>query len=290
MQDETRAPMMVQEGEVVAVRPTGTVDCFWMTIRSPQIARQVRPGQFVMVRLTGKPFPYLGRPFSVADVDPADPDVFALAFTRVGEGTGIMAGAEPGDPVRCVGPLGNTFTVEPAPVHLFVAGGIGSAPFPFLARACAEIDPAARRVLILGGADASALHLADECRALGVEVEIGTIDGSAGFHGNVVEMLAARGGLPDGARLYACGPNPMFAALAKHLEPLGATCQAALEGHMGCGFGACNACVTPIMDAGDERWHYELICLKGPVFDIHRVLWDPDKLRNTEAEATASTG
>jgi len=279
--------MIVEEGEVVANRPTDTADCHVISIRSPKIAGRLAPGRFVMVRLVGKDFPYLGRPFSVADVDPADPEVFLLAYTAVGKGTRRLAAAKPGARVSSVGPLGNRFEIEPAPEHVFIAGGIGVAPFPFLAREIARVDPGARRTLLLGAADRTGLHLAGYLEAMGVKVMAATDDGSSGFHGTVVQLFENLDVSPE-SRLYACGPNPMFAALAKLLDPLGPSCQAALEEHMACGFGACNACVIPVMDAGDTRWHYELICLKGPVFDLGRILWDPAERERIEAEATVS--
>lgn len=279
--------MIVEEGDVVANRPTDTADCHLISIRSPSIAGRVAPGQFVMVRLLGEDFPYLGRPFSVADVDPADPETYQLAYTAVGKGTRLMAAAAPGAKVRSVGPLGNRFAIEPAPEHVFIAGGIGVAPFPFLAREIARVDPGARRTLLLGAADRTGLHLAAHLEAMGVKVLAATDNGSSGFHGTVVQLLENLDISPE-SRLYACGPNPMFAALKKLLAPGGHSCQAALEEHMACGFGACNACVIPVMDPGDTRWHYELICLKGPVFDLRRILWDPAELDRIEAEATAS--
>jgi len=287
MEQPDRPPMIVEEGVVVANRPAGTADCYLLSMRSPRIAARVRAGQFVMVRLLHRDFPYLGRPFSVADVAPDDPEVLVLAHVVVGEGTRMLAEARPGDTVRSVGPLGNRFAIEPGTEHVFVAGGIGVAPFPLLAREIARIDPAARRTCLLGAAERTGLHLAAELRGLGVDVETATLDGSEGFRGTVVDLLATRELRPD-TRLYACGPNPMFAALARHLEPSGHPCQAALEGHMACGFGACNACVIPVTDPGDSEWRYELICLKGPVFELGRIRWDSAGLEGIGSEATHS--
>ena len=269
--------MVVEDGTVVATRSTGTDGCFITWVRSPQVARGVRAGQFVMVRLIDRDFPYLGRPFSIADVDPQDPDVYAIVYTVVGEGTSALAATEPGAKVRTVGRLGNWFDVVPAQVHVFVAGGIGVAPFPVLSRQIAAADPSGRQVCYLGAANAGGLHLARELDALGVEVRTSTLDGSSreggeSFRGNVVEHLVADG-VPDGARVYACGPNPMFAALSSALAGSAHAKQASLEEHMACGFGACNACVIPVADG--DSWRYELICLKGPVFDLDRICWDP---------------
>lgn len=282
MRATDRLPMTVESGVVVATESTGTDACYRTWIECAELARRVRAGQFVMVRLARADFPYLGRPFSVADVCPEHPDRFAIAYTAVGQGTRMLAVAPVGATVTCVGTLGNWFDLAPASSHVFVAGGIGSAPFPLLSRQLREHDPAGRQVMYLGARNAGGLHLARELAALDVEVRTATEDGSAGpagesFRGTCVQHLAhdADGGaLASDARVYACGPNPMFAALADAMVDRDHVVQASLEEHMACGFGACNACVVPIRDAlGEDAWHYELICLKGPVFDIHRVGW-----------------
>ncbi len=284
--DCDRLPMHVESGVVVSTHFSDEAGggCFVTRIRAPEIARTARAGQFVMVRLVGCDFPYLGRPFSVADVDPEDPDVFAIAYTRVGEGTGMLADAVAGTAVRVVGNLGNGFAIAPAPMHVFVAGGIGSAPFPLLTRQIRAVDPDAPIRIYLGGRDASGLHLAAELAALGVDVRLATMDGSAPagatvYRGTCVEHAASES-LPEGARLYACGPNPMFAALASATAGNDLDVQASVEEHMACGFGACNACVIPVKNNPANRsagWHYELICLRGPVFDIHRIEWHPEE-------------
>jgi dihydroorotate dehydrogenase electron transfer subunit len=287
MEQPDRPPMIVEEGVVVANRPAGTADCYLLSVRSPRIAAGVQAGQFVMVRLPHRDFPYLGRPLSVADVDPGEPDVFVLAHVVVGEGTRLLAEACPGDTVRSLGPLGNRFTIERGTEHVFIAGGIGAAPFPFLAREIARVDPGARRTCLLGAADRTGLHLAAELRSLGVEVATATMDGSEGYRGTVVDLLATRELRPD-TRLYACGPNPMFAALARHLAPTGHPCQAAVEGHMACGFGACNACVIPVQEPGDTDRRYGLICLEGPVFELGRIRWDAAGRESVGSEVTHS--
>lgn len=272
MQDRKNPSLKIEECVVVSNRATGTDDCFLLQARSSVVAERALPGQFVMVRLANRPFPYLGRPLSFADVDTQDPEVFALAYVVVGEGTRALAAAVPGDTLDVVGPLGNGFEIQKAPAHVFVAGGIGSAPFPLLARAVSRLDPGADRVLCLGAGTASALHLAGEIEDLGIRVETATLDGSAGFHGNVVELLGSLE-FPAGSRFYACGPNPMLASLAEHLQNTGHPCQAALEERMACGFGACNGCAVPVK-VGEKGWRYDLVCHKGPVFDIETVVWD----------------
>jgi len=273
MQDRKHPPMRVEEGVVVSNRPTGTDQCRILKVQSPEIAQKARAGQFVMVRLLNRPFPYLSRPFTIADLDPDDPDAYSLAFVTVGKGTRALAEAAPGDTLGSIGPLGNGFEVKTAPAHVFLAGGIGSAPFPLLSREISRVDPVAPQLLLLGAASASSLHLAEELQELGVRVETATMDGSEGFRGTVVDLVDSIK-IPAGSLFYACGPNPMLAALAKLLENRGHHCQAALEERMACGFGACNGCAVPVKESAGSGWRYEMVCTRGPVFDLMTIQWD----------------
>ena len=102
--------------------------------------------------------------------------------------------------------------------------------------------------------------MAEEFRALGCEVRITTVDGSAGVRGFVTDAL------PEGyTYFYACGPLPMLKAVFRATATDG---EFSLEERMGCGFGACMGC--SIMTAsGPKR-----ICRDGPVFKKSELLWD----------------
>ena len=94
-------------------------------------------------------------------------------------------------------------------------------------------------------------------------------DGSLGEKGFVTQALARR--IEAGtryARVYACGPMPMFAALAKVVGPAGIPAEFSTEAEMGCGFGACLGCVIMGKD-GPQR-----VCREGPVFAADEVAWE----------------
>jgi dihydroorotate dehydrogenase electron transfer subunit len=67
--------------------------------------------------------------------------------------------------------------------------------------------------------------------------------------------------------VFACGPMPMLAAVARVAEARGIPCQVAVEEHMGCSVGVCMTCVVP---AGRT---YVRACIDGPVLDATRVDW-----------------
>lgn len=242
---------------------------YWMELDAPDVAAASLPGQFVMVKCAPGYDPLTSRPFSVADVEG---DRIALAYVVIGRGTGLMAERKPGDRVPLVGPLGKPFHYrEPAAHHVMVAGGIGSAPFPLLARALREEQPEAERVVLLGGRTKDYLYAKENFLALGCRFEAATDDGSEGYHGLVTDLVKPWLGKP-GTRLYACGPTAMFRTLAGLVEPTDVPCEISVEPIMACGFGACYGCVVPLRQGDD--WTYVKSCQHGPTFEIRDLVVD----------------
>ncbi len=69
--------------------------------------------------------------------------------------------------------------------------------------------------------------------------------------------------------LYSCGPTPMLQALST-LYP-DRRVFLSLEERMGCGIGACFACVCHVV--GDETGtSYRKVCTDGPVFPVGEVV------------------
>jgi dihydroorotate dehydrogenase electron transfer subunit len=89
---------------------------FLLEIDCPSIATRIRPGQFVMLKVSEGFHPLLRRPFSVYKTYPEDhPDKkkrgrFLVQYKVVGKGTQKMAEFKKGNPVDLIGPLGNGFT------------------------------------------------------------------------------------------------------------------------------------------------------------------------------------
>ena len=98
-----------------------------------------------------------------------------------------------------------------------------------------------------------------------VEAVSATDDGSAGHHGLVTELLPKY--LPWADQTFACGPNPMFAAMADVVkgERSRKPVQALLEERMGCGTGVCYGCAV------FTRRGVRLVCKDGPKFDLREV-------------------
>ena len=260
-----------EAGEVLAVEEVGG-GIVELTARLPHLAAQARPGEFAQLRCGTGTVPLLRRPMSVAWVDS---DACSFVFERVGVGTRLLASLRPGDRIDVLGPLGIGFTVPAGARHVVcVSGGLGCAPFPLLARHA--LDAGVARVTVLSGAATAArLYPAERLRRGDARVEVveTTDDGSRGARGLVTELVAAA--LASGAdALFACGPNPMLAALARVLDVCDGTpllCEASLEAPMGCGFGTCLGCALPVRRNGSTTW--ALCCRQGPVMPLAAVDW-----------------
>ena len=105
---------------------------FIQKLHSPEIARLIKPGQFLNIRVSENSFPLLRRPFSICDVDG---DNIFLMFNILGEGTRILSHKQPSDLIDILGPLGKGFNLDGNyETAIIVAGGLGAAPFPYLTR------------------------------------------------------------------------------------------------------------------------------------------------------------
>ena len=241
---------------------------YWLRFERPH-GLQCDPGHFFMLSPAAPAgVAYLGRPLSIGDVHGGRLHFLVRALGRA---TAWFRGLPLGSPMRLVGPLGRPFSPPDREVHRMVAGGIGLAPFFYLARRLRETRPDARIELLYGERGAAAhVELAGAEGTLFDAVERFTDDGSLGARGTVVDAALERlEGRP--AAWYGCGPQPMLRALAGRLEEAGVTgAQFSLEERMACGFGVCQACIVPNR-GGSPR--YRLLCMEGPVVDPREVAW-----------------
>jgi dihydroorotate dehydrogenase electron transfer subunit len=245
---------------------------FSATFECEALARAIRPGQFVMLEVPDRIRPYLRRAYSVADAHVEAGEVELLVKT-IGPGTAALEALPAGESVWMLGPLGNGFSLdgfarEGARVAI-VAGGIGAAPFPLLLRALSEAGIVAD--LFFGGRSGPDVSLA--ARFGGIvsgDLRLATDDGSVGERGFVTELFAREAASLSSpyVRVYACGPMPMFASLARVVERLGLPAEFSTEAEMGCGFGACLACVIP----GTEKT-FLVSCTDGPILAPERIRW-----------------
>jgi dihydroorotate dehydrogenase electron transfer subunit len=259
-----------EEGEVIDVLRLGG-GLVEITVRLPHLAATARPGEFAQLRAWEGVEPLLRRPFSVAWTEG---ELCSFVLEAVGVGTRLLVALRPGDRLHALGPLGNGFGLDPVPARaLIVSGGLGCAPFPLLVRelcreGCAEV------VVLSGAATAGRLYPADRFRRgdAAVQVVEATDDGSRGHRGLVTELVPDHCG--ETSIVYACGPNPMLAALAATLRRLTRPprrAEVSLEAPMGCGFGTCLGCALPVVAEHGAAW--ALCCRQGPVMEASQVDW-----------------
>lgn len=286
-----------------------------LTLLCPDIATKANPGQFVNLYLDalgdGETFErrylpsaaILPRPFSIAKIVPMRkphktqnakqeteiPKAFSVLFELRGIGTRWLAELTADAPVRVAGPLGKGFWLpKNTSLAVLVAGGIGAAPFPFLAE---RLKAMGLEVIVLLGSQTKekfpfdivrAEHpllkgdrilsywAADEFESMGLPSAIALDKPAEGFfEGNVVQLLEAWLTTQDNIRkvvLYGCGPDEMLKALAQTAQRYNLPCQVSTEERMGCGIGICFGCPIKM-----KRGGYNLCCTEGPVFDASEI-------------------
>src|SRR5262249_61823361 len=106
---------------------------------APELARAIRPGQFVSSRRPGGTAPLLGRPFALYDTvldAQGQPTALDVVYLVIGKLTSRLAALRPGDRLEVWGPLGNGFPDLAGRGSIaLVGGGIGQTPFLAYVRA-----------------------------------------------------------------------------------------------------------------------------------------------------------
>jgi len=256
-----------------------------MRLACPELARQITPGQFFMVRDPRVTDPMLGRPFALLDVwEDSEGQIAGVDFgyVVVGKMTKLMTTWRADDPCVLWGPLGNGFPVPDVERLCLVAGGIGVTPFLAVTNEALgnrTYGETARSLskqptsvdLCYGVRSNEHLACVDLFEAAGANVAISTDDGSCGRHGFVTDTLTdlISGKSPPEA-IYCCGPEPMMEAVGKIATGNQIPCWLSLETPMACGFGICFSCVTRVR-LDDGTTDYRRTCVEGPVFPAEKL-------------------
>ncbi|WP_181348868.1 dihydroorotate dehydrogenase electron transfer subunit [Thalassobacillus sp. CUG 92003] len=252
--------MMKQELMTIMEHSTVAKDTYMLVIQGESVAPPIDPGQFVHV-LVSRDF-FLRRPLSIADVNFAN-GTLTLLYKELGKGTQALSLKQVGETLDVLGPGGQGFPVESLNIEkaLLVGGGIGVPPLYYLAKQLTDKGVAVESVL--GFQTKEDVFYEEHFRALG-EVRVMTNDGSRGDKGFVTD------GLPEGEEAFdmyfSCGPAVMLKAVSDQLASYPG--YISIEERMGCGIGACFACVVP----ADSGKGYKKICRDGPVFRPEEVI------------------
>ncbi|MDZ7316008.1 MAG: sulfide/dihydroorotate dehydrogenase-like FAD/NAD-binding protein [candidate division KSB1 bacterium] len=244
-------------------------EVFRFVVEAPLIARERRPGQFVILQLDSD---YGERiPLTIADAD-AEAGTITLIFQTVGKTTHLLAERQVGDEIRHIlGPLGKPTHIERFGTVVCVGGGIGAAPLYPIAQAMKQAGN--RLIVILGARTHGLLILEKEMQAIADELLICTDDGSYGEKGLVTEPLRrlCAGAKPD--LVVAIGPPIMMKACAEVTREFNVPIVVSLNTIMVDGTGMCGGCRVTV---GKET---KFVCVDGPEFDGHLVDFDNMMLR-----------
>jgi dihydroorotate dehydrogenase electron transfer subunit len=111
----------------------------------------------------------------------------------------------------------------------------------------------------------------------GIQSQVATDDGSAGFGGLVTDCLAEwlkqNSSSSKDAIIYSCGPTPMMAKIAQIARERNIDCQLSMEEVMACGIGVCQSCAVACKLPNSNETVYKLCCKDGPVFDSKELVF-----------------
>lgn len=276
--------------EVVDNRPAGALR--WLTLRAPELAGRVRPGQYLLVRCAdpGSFDPLLRRPLFVAAAEEALGQI-GLLYAPNERGLQWLARARPVDSIDTLGPFGTPFELDRLTRTLLLVGqGPGLAALLLLAM---KANQRGCTVTLLAGAQAAELLpppflLPSEIEYESVVGDVLTLVGSAPPDPVVpLSKTAAKKLKQSGVTLSTLDApvrhripwaDQIAAALplddATRLRDLvrGAKLRwergfaaVLLESPLVCGVGACDVCALPL------RHGPRLLCTAGPVVDLRDV-------------------
>ncbi len=235
------------------------------------LAGATRPGQFYQLRCPSSNDlqPFLLRPMSVYGTGP-EPGTIEFLYNVTGLGTKAMAELTAGDHMDIVGPLGNTFVLEPGVQRiLVVARGVGLATMAPLLQYAAKSG--IRITAIMSARSPNDLMRDEFLRGVPADVHcVYDSDGTSAVE--AVEALVR--GVFDAQHhdvVYTCGSHRLLMLLQRVLVDYPRMRgEVAMEQRMACGMGVCLSCVRLFDIQGDKQ--FLRVCREGPVFSIRDVV------------------
>ena len=240
-----------------------SADVFYFKVNAPEIARNRKAGQFVLVQID---VDYGERvPLTIADAN-AEEGWLVLVFQAVGATTLKLSRKNEGDEIAAIlGPLGNPTHIEKKGTVVCVGGGIGVAPLHPIVQAHKAAGN--KVIVIMGARNKDLIIFEDEMRALADELYLMTDDGSAGEKGLVTEPLKKLCESQKIDEVVAIGPPIRMKFCAATTEPFKVPTTVSLNTIMIDGTGMCGGCRVTI--GGKTKF----VCVDGPEFDGHQVDW-----------------
>lgn len=236
-------------------------DLFVLILKAKTQLPDIKPGQFVNVKIENSPNTFLRRPLSIYFVD-KEANTIHLFVKILGDGTRQLSKILPGDNLNMMYPLGNAFSVFTNKNLVLIGGGVGIAPLLYLAK---ELKEAGNKVSVIFGArKGNDIVELDKYKQY-ADVYVTTEDGSLGEKGFPTQHTILDKENFD--FVYTCGPEPMMKAVAKLAQNKNIECEVSLENTMACGIGVCLCCVEDTKEGNKNT------CIEGPVFNLNRLKW-----------------
>ncbi len=234
-----------------------------LSFEAPDLAKEIKPGQFVHIRASEGLEPFFRRPFSVYRAQ----RYVEIVYEPIGFGTRLLAAKQKGDNVDILGPLGTPFVLPPAGTKqvVMIAGGIGIAPMMILSDVLK--NKKYETVLLYGGRTRGHVYPMKEFKDNGIKVYVATDDGSIGYKGRVSGLFHKINLKTPTTFIYTCGPTPMMKAVQNFAVQHQLKGQAACEEVMACALGACLGCSI------QTKGGYKTVCYDGPAFDLDEVMF-----------------
>ena len=230
-----------------------------LRIKAPEVAKKVKPGQFVIVRAdeVGERIP-----LSIADWDDSS---LTVMIQDVGVSTRKLSALEKGDFIlNLAGPLGKPSKIENYGTVAVVSGCFGTGPGFALARALKKAGN--RVVYIIEARNRDWLFWLDRLERFSDKLIVTCGDGSAkDCNASMpLEQILASEKID---RVYAIGCTFMMMEISRITEPFGIQTRVSLMPIMVDGTGMCGACRCSV----DGKVKFG--CVDGPEFDGHKVDW-----------------
>jgi dihydroorotate dehydrogenase electron transfer subunit len=239
-------------------------DIYELTVEASFVSQIKAPGQFVHIRVTNGWDLLLRRPISISSFDKMRSE-FTMIYRKEGKGTSMLAELTSEGEIDILGPLGNGFPVDEVSVGetaLLVGGGIGVPPLYELSNQL--VAQGVKVIHVLGFQTEAAVFYENEFLKNG-ETFVATVDGTYGKKGFVTDIIKEL----SFDCLYTCGPTAMLKAIEQGYPDK--LMFLSLEERMGCGIGACFACVCKSANDPDGV-SYKKVCSDGPVFRAGEVV------------------
>lgn len=235
-----------------------------MTILAPMVAKNARPGQFLILRIDE-----LGEriPLTIFKSNKSEGTI-EIIYQKVGTSTYKLDSKEKGEYILdVVGPLGRASNLSRYKKAILVSGGVGAAIAYPMAKGL--FDEGCLTDTIMGFRSAELIILEEELMEVSQSVDVTTDDGSNGTKGFVTDILTKK--LEESSDydvIFAVGPIPMMKAVCNIAKNYDIKTVVSMTAIMIDGTGMCGGCRIKV--GGKTKF----ACVDGPDFDGNEVDFD----------------